>query len=37
MTFWKDKKGEMRILTVSDDNFHPLQQSEIREFFLKYE
>ena len=37
MTLWKDKKGEMRILTVSDDNFHPLQQSEIREFFLKYE
>ena len=37
MTFWKDKKGEMRILTVSDDNFHPLQQSEIREFILKYE
>ena len=37
MTFWKDKKGEMRILTVSDDNFHPLQQSEIREFLLKYE
>ena len=37
MTFWKDKKGDMRILTVSDDNFHPLQQSEIREFFLKYE
>ena len=37
MTFWKDKKREMRILTVSDDNFHPLQQSEIREFFLKYE
>ena len=37
MTFWKDKEGEMRILTVSDDNFHPLQQSEIREFFLKYE
>ena len=37
MTFWKDKKGEMRILTVSDDNFHPLQRSEIREFFLKYE
>ncbi len=37
MTFWKDKKGEMRILTVSDDNFHPLQQSEIREFVLKYE
>jgi hypothetical protein len=36
MTLWKDKKGEMRILTVSDDNFHPLQQSEIREFFLKY-
>ena len=30
MTFWKDKKGEMRILTVSDDNFHPLQKSEIR-------
>ena len=37
MTLWRDKKGEMRILTVSDDNFHPLQQSEIREFFLKYE
>ena len=37
MALWKDKKGEMRILTVSDDNFHPLQQSEIREFFLKYE
>jgi hypothetical protein len=37
LTLWKDKKGEMRILTVSDDNFHPLQQSEIREFFLKYE
>ena len=37
MTFWKDKKGELRILTVSDDNFHPLQQGEIREFFLKYE
>jgi len=27
----------MRLLTVSDDNFHPLQRSEIREFFLKYE
>ena len=37
VTLWRDKKGEMRILTVSDDNFHPLQQSEIREFFLKYE
>ena len=37
MTFWKDKKGDMRILTVSDDNCHPWQQSEIREFFLKYE
>ncbi len=37
VTLWKDRKGEMRILTVSDDNFHPLQQSEIREFFLKYE
>ena len=37
VTLWKDKNGEMRILTVSDDNFHPLQQSEIREFFLKYE
>ena len=37
LALWKDKKGEMRILTVSDDNFHPLQQSEIREFFLKYE
>ena len=37
MTLWKDKKGAIRILTVSDDNFHPLQQSEIREFFLKYE
>ena len=37
MTLWKDKKGAVRILTVSDDNFHPLQQSEIREFFLKYE
>ena len=37
MALWKDRKGEMRILTVSDDNFHPLQQSEIREFFLKYE
>ena len=37
MGLWKDKKGKMRILTVSDDNFHPLQRSEIREFFLKYE
>ena len=37
VALWRDKKGEMRILTVSDDNFHPLQQSEIREFFLKYE
>ena len=37
VTLWRDKNGEMRILTVSDDNFHPLQQSEIREFFLKYE
>ena len=37
LTLWRDKTGEMRILTVSDDNFHPLQQSEIREFFLKYE
>jgi len=37
MALWKDKKGAIRILTVSDDNFHPLQQSEIREFFLKYE
>ena len=37
VTLWKDKEGEMRILTISDDNFHPLQQSEIREFFLKYE
>ena len=37
MTLWKDKKGAVRILTVSDDNFHPLQQSELREFFLKYE
>ena len=37
LALWRDKKGEMRILTVSDDNFHPLQQSEIREFFLKYE
>ena len=37
MASWKDRKGEIRILTVSDDNFHPLQQSEIREFFLKYE
>ena len=37
MTLWKDKKGVVRILTVSDDNFHPLQQSELREFFLKYE
>ena len=37
VTLWKDRKGDMRILTVSDDNFHPLQQSEIREFFLKYE
>ena len=37
MALWKDKNGEIRILTVSDDNFHPLQQSEIREFFLKYE
>ena len=37
VTLWRDKKGEMRVLTVSDDNFHPLQQSEIREFFLKYE
>ena len=37
MTLWKDKEGEMRILTISDDNFHPFQQSEIREFFLKYE
>ena len=33
VTLWRDKNGEMRILTVSDDNFHPLQQSEIREFF----
>ena len=37
MALWKDRKGAIRILTVSDDNFHPLQQSEIREFFLKYE
>ena len=37
LALWKDRKGEMRLLTVSDDNFHPLQQSEIREFFLKYE
>ncbi|MDC3108201.1 esterase-like activity of phytase family protein, partial [Paracoccaceae bacterium] len=37
VALWKDKKGAIRILTVSDDNFHPLQQSEIREFFLKYE
>jgi hypothetical protein len=37
MALWKDKKGAVRILTVSDDNFHPLQQSELREFFLKYE
>ena len=37
MALWKDKKGKMRILTVSDDNFHPLQRSEIREFVLKYE
>ena len=37
MALWKDKKGAIRILTVSDDNFHPLQQSEIREFFLRYE
>ena len=37
VALWRDKRGEMRILTVSDDNFHPLQQSEIREFFLKYE
>ena len=37
MTLWTDKKGVVRILTVSDDNFHPLQQSELREFFLKYE
>ncbi|MFL2800468.1 MAG: esterase-like activity of phytase family protein [Paracoccaceae bacterium] len=37
LTLWRDKKGEIRILTVSDDNFHPLQKSEIREFFLKYE
>ena len=37
LALWKDREGEMRLITVSDDNFHPLQQSEIREFFLKYE
>ena len=37
LALWKDREGKMRLLTVSDDNFHPLQRSEIREFFLKYE
>ena len=37
MVNWKDKKGNIRILTISDDNFHPLQRSEIREFILGYE
>ena len=37
MTLWKDKKGEMRILTVSDDNFHPFTAKRNKRIFLKYE
>ena len=37
LAIWNDAKGNKRVITVSDDNFHPLQRSEIVEFILKFE
>ena len=37
LAIWNDIKGNKRVITVSDDNFHPLQRSEIVEFILKFE
>tara|TARA_B100000965_G_C19227852_1_gene598773 strand:- start:150 stop:665 length:516 start_codon:yes stop_codon:yes gene_type:complete len=37
LAIWKDYKGNKRVITVSDDNFHPLQKSEMIEFILKFE
>ena len=37
LAIWNDVKGNKRVITVSDDNFHPLQRSELVEFILKFE
>jgi len=35
MSLWRDADGDIRVTLVSDDNFLPVQRTEIVEFVLR--